>query len=191
MSETSFKRYDQSDGGDWSIIQRAATQYESGLSHRVLKSLRVLSEESQGHPVDRLEHSLQTATRAFRSHASEEMTVCALLHDIGDDLSPCNHGPLAAAILRPYVNDDLAWLVEHHEIFQGYFFFHHIGRDRNEREKFRGHPAFELTADFCEKWDQTSFERGYDTMPLEAFEPMVHRLFAREPVIQTAARVAK
>ncbi|MEM7251261.1 MAG: HD domain-containing protein [Pseudomonadota bacterium] len=191
MHDTRFSRYDQSTAADWAVIEQAAATYESGLADRVLNAVVALEAESQGHPVNRLEHSLQTATRAFRDHASEALIVCALLHDIGDELSPFNHGPLAATILRPYVSHELAWLVEYHEIFQGYHFFQHIGRDRNEREKFRGHPAFEMTAAFCDKWDQTSFEQGYDTMPLDAFEPMVRRLFAREPALQTADRMVR
>ncbi len=107
--------------------------------------------------------------------------VCALLHDIGDDLAPQNHAAFAAEVLRPYVSDENAWLVEKHGVFQGYFFWHHYGHDRNAREQYHGHPCYERTALFCERWDQTAFDPGYDTLPLDAFEPMVRRIFAREP----------
>ena len=179
MALTNFKAYAQSTQADWDKIVPVITDYEAGLADRVLTALEKLGGQELGHPVTRLEHSLQTATRAFRDSADEDMVVCALLHDIADDLAPYNHGPAAAAILRPYVSEELAWLVEKHEIFQGYYFFHHIGRDRDEREQYRGHPAFEMTADFCAKWDQAAFDASYDSMPLAAFEPMLRRLFGR------------
>jgi predicted HD phosphohydrolase len=109
------------------------------------------------------------------------MVVIALLHDIGDTLAPWNHSDLAAAVLQPYVSKDNHWLVQHHGIFQGYYFWHHSGGDRFARERYRGHPMFERTAEFCERWDQRSFDPAYDTLPLAAFEPMVRRLFARAP----------
>lgn len=109
------------------------------------------------------------------------MVVCALLHDVGDLLAPENHSQLAAAILRPYISPDNYWLVKNHGIFQGYYYFHHVGLDRNAREAFRGHPMFEKTAAFCERYDQCSFDPDYETLPLPAFEPMVRRLFARKP----------
>ena len=105
----------------------------------------------------------------------------ALLHDIGDILAPHNHSQFAASVLRPYVSEENHWLVLHHGIFQGYYFFHHLGQDRDARDRFRGHPCFEMTADFCERWDQVSFDPDYDSAPLETFEPMVRRLFARSP----------
>ena len=134
-----------------------------------------------GEHVDCREHSLQTASRAFRDDADEETVVAALLHDIGVPFAPDSHDRFAAEILRPYVGWETCWLVQHHGIFQGYYYFHHVGKDREAREKYRGHPAFEKTVDFCEKWDQAAFDPDYDTMPLTAFEPMVQRIFARDP----------
>ena len=113
--------------------------------------------------------------------ADEETVVVALLHDIGDNLAPENHGEFAASVLRPYISEANYWLVKQHPVFQGYYYYHHVGRDRDERERFRGHPHFEKTQHFCEKWDQMSFDPDYDTMPLSAFEPMVHRLFGKKP----------
>ncbi len=140
-----------------------------------------LQESYPGEPVDRLVHSLQTATRAHRDGRDEEYVVAALLHDIGDILSTLNHSEYAAAILKPYVRPHVYWTVRHHGLFQGYYYFHHFGQDRNARDRHQGHPAFEMCVDFCEKYDQASFDPDYDTMPLSAFEPMVQRLFAREP----------
>jgi predicted HD phosphohydrolase len=141
--------------------------------------LKGLIGHNYGNKIDRYRHSLQTATRAHRDGADEEMTVVALLHDIGDMYAPHNHSAFAAAVLRPYISDDNHWLVLHHGIFQGYFYFHHYDRDRDAREQFRGHAMFEKTADFCERWDQTSFDPDYETMALEDFEPMVRRVIAR------------
>ena len=123
-----------------------------------------------------------------RGGADEETVVAALLHDIGVPFSPDNHDRFAAEILRPYVGWETYWLVQHHGIFQGYYYFHHVGKDRKERERYRGHPVFEKAVEFCEKWDQAAFDPNYDTMPLSAFEPMAQRIFARDP---WAARTIK
>ncbi|MEH2297664.1 MAG: HD domain-containing protein [Nostoc sp.] len=151
------------------------------VADRALTLLVGLQESYPGNLIDRYQHSLQTATRAFRDEAQEEVVVAALLHDIGDLLAPMNHAQLAAGILKPYVSAATHWIIEHHGIFQGYYFWHHMGLDRHAREKFRGHPYFDRTTEFCHKWDQESFDPNYDTLPLTFFEPMVHRIFAREP----------
>src|SRR5262249_21419386 len=116
--------------------------------------------------------SLQTATRAQRDGRDEEYIVCALLHDIGDTIASANHSELAATVLQPFVSEENHWIVEHHGVFQGYYFFHHLGLDRNAREAYRGHPAFGAL------YDQNSFDPGYDTLPLTHFEPMVRKVFA-------------
>jgi predicted HD phosphohydrolase len=126
--------------------------------------------------VDRLQHCLQTATRAHRDGRDEEYVVMALLHDIGDTLGAFNHPDIAAAILKPFLSEQNHWIVGQHGIFQGYYFFHYIGLDRDMREQFRGHPHFEACAEFCEKYDQPAFDPHYDSAPLDFFEPMVMRL---------------
>lgn len=166
---------------DYALLARHDRAHSEQTADRVLAHLATLATWPSGYAVDRLEHSLQTATRAQRDGADEELVVCALLHDIGDMLAPDNHAAFAAEVLRPFVSQENAWLVEKHGVFQGYFFWHHYGHDRNAREKYRGHPCFEKTAQFCERWDQTSFDPAYESLPLEAFEPMVRRIFAREP----------
>jgi predicted HD phosphohydrolase len=143
---------------------------------RILSHLKLLDNDYGGFAVDRLDHSLQTATRAHRAGRDEEYVVCALLHDIGDILLPASHAELGAAILKPYISERNHWMLEHHAIFQGYYFFHHIGLDRDMREQFRGHPDFEYTAQFCHLYDQNSFDPAYDTMPLDAFVPMMRRV---------------
>jgi predicted HD phosphohydrolase len=163
---------------DWKIIGRNAAAFQRGLADRVLTHLKLLDGDFGGYPVDRLEHSLQTATRAHRAGKDEEYVVCALLHDIGDTLACANHADIGAAVLKPYVSEQNHWMVEHHGIFQGYYFFEFLGLDRNMREQFRGHPWFEYTAQFCHLYDQSAFDPSYESMPLEAFEPMVQRVFS-------------
>jgi predicted HD phosphohydrolase len=164
---------------DWAIIARAAEPFARALPDRIIAHLQMLKGDCGGFAVDRLEHSLQTATRAFRAGEDEEYVVCALIHDIGDLLGPMNHADLGAAILKPFVSDENHWMLEHHGIFQGYYFFHHLGLDRNMRDQFRGHPAFEHTAKFCHLYDQPAFDPNYDSMPLEAFAPMLGRVTSR------------
>jgi len=169
---------DQAKAEDWALIGDHFFAYGRGLADRVLDHMKLLDGDYGGFPVDRLQHSLQTATRAHRGGESEEYVVAALLHDIGDTLGSYNHPDVAAAILKPFVDDRLHWMVEHHGIFQGYYFFHYLGLDRDMREQYRGHPHFEDTARFCELYDQTAFDGSYDSAPLEFFEPMVRRQFA-------------
>lgn len=146
-----------------------------------LVALFKTTDRETGYPVSPMRHALQTATRALRDGADEELVVAALFHDIADRISPVNHAQVAADILRPYVSERTYWIIAHHAIFQGYYFWHHIGQDRNARERYRGHPNFEACAEFCERWDQVSFDPAYDTLPLETFMPMVQRVFGREP----------
>lgn len=164
---------------DWMKIGRAALEFNRGLPGRVIAHLKLLEGDCGGFAVDRLEHSLQSATLAYRDGMDEEYVVCALLHDIGDTLASQNHAELGATILKPFVSEENWWMLHHHGIFQGYYFFHYLGLDRNMREQFRGHPCFERTALFCARHDQNAFDPDYDTMPLEAFVPMVHRVMAR------------
>ncbi len=163
---------------DWAAIARAAAPHRGELADRLLAHLRLLDNDDGGFAVDRMEHSLQTATRAHRDGRDEEYVVCALMHDIGDILMPANHAELGATILKPYVSEANHWMMDKHGVFQGYYFFHYLGLDRDMREQFRGHPHFEYCAQFCHLYDQNSFDPAYDTMPLEAFEPMLRRVVA-------------
>ena len=164
---------------DWMKIGMAAMNFNKGLADRVIAHLKLLEGDCGGFAVDRMEHSLQSASLAHRDGMDEEYVVCALLHDIGDTLASQNHAELAATILKPFVSEENWWMLQHHGIFQGYYFFHYLGLDRNMREQFRGHPCFERTAMFCARHDQNAFDPKYDTMPLEAFVPMVQRVMAR------------
>jgi predicted HD phosphohydrolase len=164
---------------DWSIIAGHSAAFNRGLATRVINHLRLLDGDFGGFPVDRLTHSVQTATRAHRDGRDEEYVVCALLHDIGDTLGSYNHPDVAAAILKPFVSEQNHWMVANHGIFQGYYFFHHLGLDRNMRDQFRDHAYFQPTAEFCHKYDQAAFDPDYESEPLEFFLPMVDRVFAR------------
>jgi len=164
---------------DWAIIGGAFRGFAAGLPDRVLTHLRLLDGDFGGFAIDRLQHSLQTATRAHRDGRGEDYVVMALLHDIGDTLGSYNHPEIAAAILRPFVSEELHWIADKHGAFQGYYFFHHLGMDRDIREGFRGHPHFEACAEFCAQYDQAAFDPAYDSAPLDFFEPMVRRVFAR------------
>ena len=179
--KVSYIRMSDGTKEDYALLQELVRPFRAATADRVLAYFDGLHESFPGMQVDRYEHSLQTATRAFRDEADEETVVAALLHDIGDLLAPNNHAEIGAKILQPYVSPETYWLLKHHAIFQGYHFWDKIGKDKNEREKYRGHPAYEKTVEFCARWDEVAFDPSYDTMPLEAFEPMLRRIFAREP----------
>tara|TARA_Y100000052_G_scaffold22253_2_gene22928 strand:+ start:28958 stop:29551 length:594 start_codon:yes stop_codon:yes gene_type:complete len=175
----SFKTFVESTPEDWKIIAEESVSFNKELPDRILTHLKLLGGDYGGFPIDRLEHSLQTATRAHRDGRDEEYVVCALLHDIGDTLGSLNHPDVAAAILKPFVSEQNFWMVANHGIFQGYYFFHHLGLNRNMRDQFEGHPWYEYTAQFCHLYDQMAFDPDYESEPLEFFEPMVKRVFAR------------
>lgn len=174
-----FKSFVDSTLDDWMIIGRETAEFNKGLADRVLDHLRILRGDYGGFPIDRLEHSLQTATRAHRDGRDEEYVVCALLHDIGDTLGSYNHPDIAAAILKPFVSEQNHWMVANHGVFQGYYFFEHLGLNKNMREQYQGHPWYEYTAQFCHLYDQAAFDPDYESETLEFFEPMVRRVFEK------------
>ena len=151
-----------------------------GQADRVLEWLRLMDGDSP-YRITRLEHCLQTATRAENDGADDETIACALLHDIGDIFAPANHSQAAAALLAPYVSERNHWIVLHHGLFQGYYWFEYAGKDPDARDRLRGHPYFDACVEFCERWDQASFDPDYPTRPLMHFEPLVRELFSREP----------
>ena len=178
LPETQFTAMRDASREDYQTIGRHSLEFVSGLPERILTHLQILAGDTGGYAVDRLTHSLQTATRAQRDGRDDEYVVCALVHDIGDTLASTNHSQLAATILEPFVSEKNRWIVEQHAIFQGYYFFHHLGLDKNMRDRFRDHEWFRDCAEFCEKYDQNSFDPEYDTLPLEAFEPALRKVFA-------------
>jgi predicted HD phosphohydrolase len=164
---------------EWQLIGGELERFAKRLPERLIAHLDLLRGDHGGFPIDRLEHCLQTATRAFQAGRDEEYVVCALLHDIGDTLGPHNHADVAAVIVQPFVSEANHWMVEHHGIFQGYYFFHFLGLDRDMRDKFRGHPHFEKTEEFFRLFDQVAFDPNFKSMSLEAFEPMLQKVFCQ------------
>ena len=177
-----FTSIEHSTETDWKIIVSQFVPYAQALPDRVISHLRLLDGDFGGFPVDRLTHSLQTATLAHRDGRDDEYVVCALLHDIGDTLGSYNHPDIAAAILKPFVTEPNHWMVAHHGIFQGYYFFHHLGMDRDMRDTFRDHQHYGRTEEFCARYDGPAFDASYDTFPLAFFEPLLRRVFAQPRV---------
>lgn len=178
-ARASFTHMEDGSAEDWAIIAKDFAQYAALLPDRILTHLRLLDGDFGGFPVDRLTHSLQTATLAHRDGRDEEYVVCALLHDIGDTLGSFNHADIAAAILKPFVSEENLWMIEKHAIFQGYYFFHHLGLDRHLREQFKDYPQYTRTIEFCARYDAAAFDPDGEVLPLELFEPMLRRVFSQ------------
>jgi predicted HD phosphohydrolase len=165
---------------DWSIIGAEFFEFRSDVCRRLKDHLLLLEGDCGGFPVDRLTHCLQTATLAHKDGKDEEYVVCALLHDIGDTLGPANHADVAAVLLEPYVSEANHWMVKHHAIFQGYYFFHYMGLDRNLRDRYKDHPHYAQTLEFIENYDAPAFDPDAEYYELSFFEPMMERVF-KEP----------
>ena len=181
MKKVSFTEMKNGTKEDYLFLEKHEKNYVNKTADRVLKYMSGLTKTLEGYPISRLEHSLQSATKALKAGEDEEMIVAALLHDIGDELAPLNHSEYAAAILKPYVSEKTHWIVERHGEFQTYYYAHHLGGDRNKREKYKDHKYYQATIDFCEKYDQSCFDPNYKSLPLEHFEPMVRKIFSRKP----------
>ena len=181
MKKVKFTQMKDGTKEDYDLLSKYEEKFSKDLPDRVLEALKNLDSSVDGYQVTRLEHSLQSATRAEKDGAEEEMVVATLIHDIGDNLAPHNHSQLVASVLRPYVSEKIYWIILHHGIFQEYYYAHHIGGDRNARDKFKDHPYYQDAVDFCEKWDQKSFDPNYESYSLEYFEPKVRKLFSKEP----------
>jgi predicted HD phosphohydrolase len=174
-----FRSFEESTAEDWALITPQLAITQSLVADRVIELLRALAFDHGGFPVDRLEHSLQTATRAERDGRDDEYVLCALLHDIGDTLTPYNHPSIAAGILKPFVSEANHFMVANHGEFQGYYFWHYLGGDRNARDAHRDSPYFDHTAEFCAKYDQTAFDPDYRSNPLEHYEPLIREQLTR------------
>ncbi len=166
---------------DYLLLNKNEKKFIEGTADRILKFMSGLSNTLEGYQITRLEHSLQTATRALNDKADDEMIVGALLHDIGDELAPLNHSEYAAAVLKPYVSEKTHWIIEKHGEFQMYYYAHHLDGNRNQRDKYKSHKYFKETVDFCENWDQKSFDPNYKSLPLKEFESYVNKIFSRNP----------
>ena len=181
MKTVNFTEMKNGSKEEYLMLDKHEQNYISGTADRILRFMGGLNSTLEGYKITRLEHSLQAATRAFRDKADEEMIVAVLLHDIGDELAPLNHSEYAASILKPYVSEKTHWIIEKHGEFQMYYYAHHLGKNKNQRDKYKDHPYYQDTVDFCEKWDQASFDPDYKNMTLEEFAPMIKKIFSREP----------
>ena len=184
-----FKAMSEGTQQDWDTIMAEQPGYMAGLAGRILAHMRLLDDNFGGYPVDRLQHSLQTAELAAEDGRDDEYVVCALLHDIGDTVGSANHADVSAAILRPFISDENHWMVKHHGIFQGYNFFHFIGKDRNLRDQFRSSPHYEYTEEFIARYDNPAFDHDKPRLSLEMFEPLVARVFEKPKNNQYEAAV--
>ena len=181
MKKVNFTEMKNGSREDYELLEKYEKNFERKTADRLLKYLASQTTTLEGYQITRLEHSLQAATRAYKNGESEEMVVATLLHDIGDDLAPMNHSQYAASIIRPYVSEKTYWIILHHGLFQTYYSAHHLGGDRNARDKLKDHKYYQDTVDFCEKYDQSAFDPNYKSMSLEEFEPMVKKIFDRKP----------
>ena len=181
MKKVGFTEMKNGTKDDYLFLDKNEKNFADKTAERILDFMSKLTGTLEGYQVSRLEHSLQSATRAYKNGESEEMVVAALLHDIGDELAPMNHSEYAATILKPYVSEKTHWIIEKHGEFQMYYYAHHLGGDRNERDKYKDHKYYKDTIDFCEKYDQNSFDPKYKSKPLEFFKPMVKKVFSRKP----------
>jgi predicted HD phosphohydrolase len=176
---TTFTRMDESTAEQWAHIGAETNRNQGRVADSILDMLRSLGDVVDGFATDQLTHCLQTATRAERAGADDEVVFASLCHDIGKAISVPNHPAIAAEIIRPYVRDDVYHMIRTHQDFQGRHYYHHFGGDPTLREQFRDEPWFELTERFADEWDQTSFDPDYDTLPLEHFEPLVRGITAQ------------
>ena len=181
MKKVSFTEMKNGTKEDYLLLDRHEKNFANKTAERIIGFMSNLTETLKGYQISRLEHSLQSATRAYRNGESEEMIVAALLHDIGDELAPMNHSEYAARILKPYITEKTHWIIEKHGEFQMFYYAHHLGGDRNKREKYRDHKYYQDTINFCEKYDQNSFDPNYKSLPLDFFKPMVKNIFSRKP----------
>ena len=181
MQHVSFKRMDEGTSQDYALLNALEDEFVLALPDRLLAALTGLEGSLAGYQISRLEHSLQSATRAEADRADIELIVGALIHDLGDDLAPLNHSQLAATIIRPYVRAEVAWIIEHHGVFQMHYYGDAMGVDKNARDIYRDHAWFDSCEQFCRDWDQVAFDPDYPTKPLAHFEPMLREIFTRPP----------
>lgn len=188
ISQVKFTQMKDGDKEDYDFLTEHEVAYTKGTADRLLEAMVDLDKGLSGYKITRLGHSLQSATRAWKDGADIDWIVSALLHDIGDIYAPYNHDEYAAAILRPFVREQCAWVVEKHGDFQMVYYGHHVGANPHKRDAYLDHPYFDDCAAFCERWDQSSFDPDYETLPLEFFAPMVREVFARAPYDPTVLR---
>ena len=181
MSTVKFTEMKHGSKEEYLLLDKYEQEYINGTADRIIKFMSSLNSTLEGYRITRLEHSLQTATRALNDKASEEMIVAALLHDIGDELAPLNHSEYAASVLKPFISEKTHWIIEKHGEFQMYYYAHHVGGNRNQRDKYKDHKYYKDALNFCEKWDQASFDPNFTSLKLKDFEPLIRNICSRKP----------
>ena len=184
MKKVKFTQMKDGTKDDYLLLEKHEKKFIEETPSRILKYMSSLTSTLEGYQVSRLEHSLQSATRALQDKAEEEMVVATLLHDIGDELAPLNHSEYAAAVLKPYVSEKTHWIIEKHGQFQMYYYAHHLSGNRNQRDRYNGHKYYQDTINFCKNWDQKSFDPNFKSLKLKDFEPYVKKIFNRTPYTQ-------
>ena len=181
MEQVKFTQMKDGTKEDYLLLEKHEKKFIEDTADRLIKFMSGLSNTLEGYQITRLEHSLQTATRALNDKADDEMVVATLLHDIGDELAPLNHSEYAAAVLKPYVSEKTHWIIEKHGEFQMYYYAHHLDGNKNQRDKYKGHKYYQDTINFCENWDQKSFDPNFKSLSLQEFEPFIKKIFSRKP----------
>lgn len=190
MDKVNFTRMENGTSEEYIFLEELEYDYKKNLPYKLIEALSHLENTLSGYQISRLDHVLQAATRAYEAKESEQMIIAALLHDIGDELAPYSHSEMAASILRPFVNEEIYWVVKHHGLFQMYYYAHHSGGDRNARDQFKDHPYYETAVHFCHEYDQNCFDPNYPNKPLSFFEPMLRRVFEK-PIAEDPEQQAR
>lgn len=165
---------------DYEILSKTFDEHtRSNIVQNLIGMLDLLKGPRLGYQIDRYEHSLQSASRAYRADESIDLIVAALLHDVADGFAPENHSDAAATILAPYVDAETHWVVKHHGIFQGYYYYHHLGGDNNARDRYLNSEHYEACSRFCALYDQNCFDPDYPNLRIDDFKPLLDEVFAR------------
>jgi predicted HD phosphohydrolase len=162
-------------------VEDALVEDDTHVPDRILGMLRATDALVQGFQITQLGHGLQTATRAERAGAGVDVVVASLCHDMGKVISNANHPAIAAEMIRPWVSEEVYWVVKVHQDFEGLHYYARMGLDPMMRRRHAGHPCYELAERFADEWDQHAFDPDYPTLPLEHFEPMVREVFGTPP----------
>ncbi len=181
MKTVNFTEMKSGSKDDYLLLNKHEKKFVENTADRIIKFMSELTKTLEGYKINRLEHSLQTATRALKDKADDEMIVAALLHDIGDELAPLNHSEYAAAVLKPYVSEKTHWIIEKHGEFQMYYYAHHLNGNKTQRDKSKGPRSYEDTVNVCSTWAQTRFDPNFKSLPLKEFEPFIKKIFSRKP----------
>jgi predicted HD phosphohydrolase len=175
MEKMHFTRMDEGTKEDFELLKEVHERSLAALPDLLYKLLDDVGNDDF-YNISRKEHCLQSATRALRDNRDEEYIVVTLFHDICEALGPFNHGEVIASILRPFISRNNYWMLANHGLFQTYYYGKFLGLDPDARDQYKTDPAYEQTVEFCEKYDQLSFDPDYKSEPLSTFDPMVRRV---------------